>query len=165
MQAPPPVANLLIQLETMAAHVNCHLRGPSIDWRWRPAAGEWSLTEILSHLRDVEIEVHQARFRLVMRSNNPFLAGVAADEWAAERNYQANDGPAVREAYLVARGDTVEMLRRLTPGDWSRQGEHAFLGPTSMHELLHLVTRHDDLHWEQIKGILQAQANRAPAEL
>jgi hypothetical protein len=137
------------------------LRGPDLDWSWRPAPDEWSLTEILSHLRDVERDVHQARFRLVMGSSNAFLAGVAADEWAVERNYQANGGPAVREEYLVARGETVAMLRRLTPADWSRQGEHAFLGPTSMHELLHLVTRHDDLHWEQIKGILRAQGTAA----
>jgi hypothetical protein len=161
MQAPPPVANLLLQLETMAAQINCHLRTPGLDWAWRPADEHWSLTEIMSHLRDVELEVHQARFRLVMESPNAFIAGVAADEWAAERNYQTNDGPVVREAYLAARRETVEMLRQLPDSAWSRQGEHAFLGPTSLHELLHLVTRHDELHWEQIKEILRAQGTEA----
>jgi hypothetical protein len=40
---------------------------------------------------------------------------------------------------------------------WQRHGRHAFFGHTSMHELLYLIVRHDEIHWEQINAILKQE--------
>ena len=154
MQAPPPVSTLLIELATLAANMRGALSRPTIDWRARPAEGEWSLVEIVCHLRDVEREVHQARFRAIIEQDNVFLPGVSADEWAPRRGYWQQDGPAALADFLVARDETVRLLAPLPAEMWQRQGRHAFLGGTTMHELLSLMTRHDQIHWEQIKKLL-----------
>ena len=154
MQVPPPVSSLLQQLATMAANVQSVLTESDVDWLWRPAEDEWSLTELICHLRDVECEVHQFRFRALIENDNPFITGVAADEWAESRNYKQQDGPSALQAYIQARGETLTMLDSLDEAMWARQGRHAFFGPTSTHEILYLAVRHDEIHWEQIKALL-----------
>ena len=162
MQAPPPVSNLLQQYATMAFNVRNVLRGTDVDWRWRPSDGEWSLTEVLSHLRDVEREVHQQRFKILIENETPFISGVSADEWADERGYRYQNGPNAMQSFLQARDETLSMLAHLDDKTWARLGQHAFFGPTSTHELLFLAVRHDEIHWEQIKNLLAGKrADRA----
>lgn len=158
MIAPPPVEELLAQLAQFAADMAQILVQEGVDWQWRPGAQEWSLTELACHLRDVEREVHQPRFRLVLTQVWPFLAGVSADEWASLRGYAREDGHAALEAFLTARAQTVAMLQGLDTAVWQRQGNHAFLGLTTMHELLNLVVKHDHSHWLQAQALLQKGA-------
>jgi hypothetical protein len=159
MQTPPPVANLLLRLITMASNVGQLKMDSVYDWDWRPDSEEWSLTEVFCHLRDVEGEIHQSRFRAVLDGEDVFLPGVSPDEWAISRAYKDQDGQLALTEYLSRRQDTVEMLSGLTPEVWQRQGIHAFFGRTSLHELLSLVTRHDEIHWEQIKSLLAGQTS------
>ena len=158
MQTPPPISNLLRQLTTMGSNVSQLKEDSNYDWNWRPDQDDWSLTEVLCHLRDVEGEVHQPRFVAVLERKDPFLPGASADEWAKVRGYRDQDGRAALAAFLLRRQETVNMLKDLTPDTWQRQGTHAYLGRTSLHELLFLVTRHDGIHWEQIKSLLSEQA-------
>ncbi|MBE2201844.1 MAG: DinB family protein [Anaerolinea sp.] len=154
MQAPPPVPVLLERLQGLATAVAASLTAVGIDWLWRPAPSEWSLTEVICHLRDVEREVHQVRFRAVLERENPFLAGVSSNEWAEPRQYRLQDGPAALQSFLQHRATTVALLAQLRDTDWQRKGSHSYFGPTSMHELLNLVVKHDQAHWEQIDSLL-----------
>jgi hypothetical protein len=157
LQEPPPVPELLDLLRKQVTNIQGALTKRSFSWTWRPKENEWSLTEILCHLRDVEIEVHQARYKAIIASENAFLPGVSADEWAKERNYQETDGEIALTEFVTVREETIRLLEALPEEMWSRQGRHAFFGPTSMHELLVLMVRHDGLHWEQIKSSLASQ--------
>ncbi len=157
MQAPPPVSNLLLQLATMATNVKNILYRDGLDWRYSPDDGGWSIIEVLCHLSDVEREVHQARFSAILAEENAFLPGVSADEWAEIRNYRDQDGPETLASFLESRQDTLSMLENLPTVTWSRQGRHAFFGPTSLHEILFLVARHDDIHLEQLRNIIDEQ--------
>jgi hypothetical protein len=155
MQSPPPVSALLQQLELMAVNVRSSLELEDVDWTWRPAVKEWSLTEVMCHLRDVEREVHQERFRALIEKDNPFIQGVSADEWAETRQYKLEDGPKAMNEFLEARASTIVMLDDLDEKTWQREGRHAFFGQTSTHEILSLVVRHDDIHWQQISRLLE----------
>ncbi len=108
----------------------------------------------MCHLRDVEEEVHMSRFQAVLARDNPFLAGVSTDEWAAIRCYQAEDGPAARDAFLAARQKNFALLSDLDEIDWQRKGRHAFFGPTSVQELVNLTVQHDQVHLHQIEDLL-----------
>jgi len=154
MQAPPPVTNLLLQLETTASMIRGALLDSNVAWLWRPSTDAWSLTEVMCHLRDVEKEVHQYRFRLLISSENEFIPGISADEWAVVRDYRRQDGEAAKDLFLEYRQETIELLTPLSSEVWERKGRHAFLGQTSIHEILHMVVRHDELHWEQIRSLL-----------
>ena len=151
---PPPVGELLAELSAFREHVARLLADASADWLRRPAEGEWSLTEIACHLRDVEREVHQARFIALLEDDSSFLAGVDADEWAVTRNYQAQDGYAAAAAFVAARAETIARLAPLPLAVWDRQGQHTFFGPTSLHELIYLAVQHDRVHGGQIEGLV-----------
>jgi len=62
-------------------------------WNASPQPGEWGLTEISCHLRDVEQEVHLTRVRRMLGESNPFLSGEDTDPWAEVRGYRFQDGP------------------------------------------------------------------------
>jgi len=155
MQTPPPVSKLLEKLEILATNVRSSLEGGDVDWNWRPAEQEWSLTEVICHLRDVEREVHQQRFRALIEKENPFIQGVSADEWAVARQYRLEDGMLALNDFLEARASTILMLEKLDESTWKKEGRHAFFGQTSTHEILSLVVRHDDIHWQQISKLLK----------
>jgi hypothetical protein len=154
MQQPPPVLQLLQEMADFATAVMTALSSETIDWYWRPASGEWSLTEVCCHLRDVEIEVHQARFRALIAQENAFLPGATPDEWVAKRGYQQENGRSALHTFSQFRQETVGLLSGLDETLWQRQGSHSFFGPTSMHELLNLVVGHDRAHWQQVQSLL-----------
>lgn len=159
MLNPPPTSELLSELEAFRHSVAGLLATDEVDWLWRPTTGEWSLTEIICHLRDVEREVHLPRFRAVLRENQPFIPGVNADEWAGPRHYQEQSGPDALRSYLIARSETVRFLEQLDEADWQRQGQHAFFGQTTLQELVFLAVQHDQNHRKQLIQ-LQAKEER-----
>jgi hypothetical protein len=150
MQEPPPVHGLLIELEAFATAVAQLLDDETIDWHWRPRDDEWSITEVICHLRDVEREVHQVRFRDLIAAENVFLPGVVADDWIQQRQYQLQDGPVALKDFLAARCQTLVLLADVPEQTWGRRGQHAFFGPTSLHELLNLAVEHDKAHFDQL---------------
>lgn len=153
---PPPVPELLAELATFRARL-ADLDSAAADLRWsvRPSDTEWSLTEVICHLRDVEIEVHQARIRALLAGDGAFLPGVDADEWADQRNYCVQDGPQALADFLSARDETIALLEPLSPDIWERRGQHTFFGPTSLHEIVFLTVRHDRAHAGQITRLLE----------
>lgn len=155
MQEPRPVFELLEALAAFATAVSDALSIPGVDWQKRPNSVEWSLTEVICHLRDVEIEVHQARFRALIAFDNAFLPGVTADEWVGPRQYQLQNGRSALDSFLAARQETIALLSQLDGSLWQRKGRHAFFGPTTMHELLNLVVKHDEAHLSQIMALHQ----------
>jgi FMN phosphatase YigB (HAD superfamily) len=119
-------------------------------WTARPAAGEWSATEVLCHMRDVEREVDQPRIRQILDENAPFIPAQMPDEWAKTRDYQTQDGPSALREFTSARIQTLEMLQNLAPAQWYRKARHAILGPTTLQELVGFNAEHDRLHIQQV---------------
>lgn len=165
MQTLLPVVTLLDELAAFATAVTMALTSNHVNWRWRPDVGEWSLTELMCHLRDVEREVHQPRFRALIEADNAFLPGVTSDDWVEERQYWRQDGRQALADFVAARRETVALLSEVDEAVWERRGRHAFFGPTSLHELLHLAVRHDQAHWRQLELLLrQADSNQFPSQ-
>lgn len=128
-------------------------------WRRRPAPGEWSLTEIACHLRDVEREVHLERLRRVVAGPDVFLQAADPDPLAETRAYQEQDGPAAFRDFLAARAALIEYLEGLPPDTWERTARHALFGTTRFSELVSLMIDHDRAHIDQIRATL-AVVNR-----
>jgi hypothetical protein len=165
MQEPPPVTSLLDELQAFPLWLEMRLAAPEIDWHCKPAIGEWCLTEVMCHLRDVEHEVHQPRFQAILQSEGAFLPGAVADEWVDERAYHRQNGPRALASFLALRAETVALLPKPDSALWQRQGQHSFFGPTTMHELLNLVVQHDQAHRQQIANLLaQQQPGRQAAD-
>lgn len=154
MHTSPPVPQLLHSLEDFATRLADVFSDPDIDWQWRPDPSSWSLAEVMCHMRDVEREVHLARYKAIVSQENPFLSGVTSDEWAATRAYHAQDGREATESFLSLRQQSIEKLRELDYEQWERTGTHAFFGTTSLQELINLAVQHDQAHWQQVQELL-----------
>jgi FMN phosphatase YigB (HAD superfamily) len=124
-------------------------------WQLRPAADEWSLTEVICHLRDVEKEINLPRLQKISAGNTPLIPGIDSDVWANERNYQAQDGPTALKAFISTRMETLQLLTGLAPADWQKPAQHAIFGPTDLQEIANFIAGHDRLHIRQIYALLQ----------
>lgn len=115
----------------------------------RPRPDEWSQTEILCHLRDVEAEVNLERVDRVLNEDNPFIIGQDTDPWAQQRNYICQNGLDALGTFTNLRNKLVKQVEQILPMDWDRPARHTILGPTSLKELIRIITAHDRLHIKQ----------------
>jgi FMN phosphatase YigB (HAD superfamily) len=145
-----PATLLAILKATPAAFGTLQKGLTPAQWKQRPAADEWSLTEIFCHIRDVDREVNIPRFEKIIQETNPFIPGIDTDPWAVERDYRQKDGPAALREFIAVRSQMVKMLEALSPEDWSRPARHAIFGPTDLAELVSFVTTHDRSHIQQV---------------
>jgi FMN phosphatase YigB (HAD superfamily) len=128
---------------------------PEGDWLERPGPEDWSLTEVICHLRDVENEVNLPRLRMIMSKTNPFIHGVDSDKWASERNYQVQDGQQALSDFITSRLETIDILENLKEGDWEKKGRHAIFGPTDLKEMIMIISGHERLHGTQIYKLIK----------
>jgi hypothetical protein len=129
---------------------------PAGIWSNRPAAEEWSLTEILCHLRDVDQEVNLPRIQQVLGQDNPFLPGQDTDPWAEVRFYRQQNGMQALRHFITTRIQIVELLESLDPEGWQRPARHAIFGPTRLRELVSIIASHDRLHLQQVHQLIKA---------
>ena len=128
---------------------------PPEAWKRALAPGEWCLTEIICHLRDVEREVTLPRLRKVLAEENPFLVGEVTDVWAKERRYADQDGPQALADFTEVRKQTLVLLDGLQ-AEWSRPARHAIFGPTTLQELVGFTAGHDRIHIQQAWKTMRA---------
>jgi len=123
---------------------------PVDRWNIRPQPEEWSLTEIICHLRDAEREVNLPRMEKIASDQNPFLPGMDTDPWAEERNYIQQDGVQALHDFIDARSQVLDRLRSFQEVDWERPTRHAIFGPTPVRELIGFIATHDRTHVHQV---------------
>ena len=123
-------------------------------WQKKPREGEWCLTEVTCHLRDVEIEVNLPRVQKIIQGDNPFLPGVNSDEWAASRRYINQDGMEALQVFIDTRKQTVELLKGMKQ-PWDLPARHAIFGPTCLNEMAGIAAEHDRIHIRQIWSLLR----------
>jgi len=123
----------------------------------RPIANEWSLTEILCHLRDSEQEINLPRLRMLLELDEPFIPARDTDSWALKRDYQNQDASQALRDFITTRVQTVDLLSGLED-EWRRKARHAIFGPTDLRELVKFMTEHDKLHIRQIHSTIEMLA-------
>jgi FMN phosphatase YigB (HAD superfamily) len=123
-------------------------------WTRRSKVDEWAPTEIVCHLRDVELEVTLPRVSTILSETNPHLSSFDTDRWAEERDYIHQSGPEALATFTQARMQTIARLDALNPEDWSRTATHSLFGPTTFTEIVSIATDHDQLHLSQLRSTL-----------
>lgn len=154
IQVSSPQAILAVLKSTPAALDSLVRPLTKKQWKTRPQKGEWCLTEILCHLRDVDREINLPRINQILRENNPFLPGINSDNWAAERKYCKQDGSQALVDFIAARTELTQLLASLTPDEWGKTARHAIFGPTHLQELTSFMAAHDRNHIQQAHQLL-----------
>jgi FMN phosphatase YigB (HAD superfamily) len=151
---PPAIQAILAATPAALATLTRSL--PPEKWTSRPQPGEWSLTEIICHLRDVEREVYQPRLERILNETTPFIQSVNSDPWAEERDYLHQDGARALKDFTVARIQTLDTLAAIQPEDWLKPARHTIFGPTHLQELFDILAGHDRLHLRQAYPLITA---------
>ncbi|TVQ65071.1 MAG: DinB family protein, partial [Phycisphaerales bacterium] len=125
-------------------------RCPAGPARWRPAAGAWSIVEIVCHLADEEVEDFRARLRSTLEDPARVWAPIDPEGAARERGYQGRDVGAAMDGFARERAASVAWLRSLRGAEWGRAYAHPTLGTISAASLLASWSVHDALHLRQI---------------
>lgn len=144
----PQALAVFLQATPAVIHTLLQTTQPG-QWIEHPQAGEWSLLEIICHLRDVDQEVNLLRVEAILVQDNVFIAGQSTDQWADERLYYQQDTWLAFSNFASARAKLVNILVGLSQSDWDRRARHTFLGPTSLRELAEIMVDHDRLHIRQ----------------
>jgi FMN phosphatase YigB (HAD superfamily) len=145
-----PPALLAVLKSTPAAFDSVSKKLTERQWKERPASGEWSLTEIFCHMRDVDREVNIPRFEKITSDSNPFVAGIDTDSWAEERAYYKENGPTALTEFIDTRFQLIQKLEGLDESEWQLPARHAIFGPTNIKELVSFITTHDRSHIQQV---------------
>jgi hypothetical protein len=115
----------------------------------RPGPGKWTAREIVHHLADSEM---QSAFRLrhMLAADKPVIAAYDQDDFARRLHY---DRPiaASLAAFKAARESTGELLDRLAPADWAREGLHPEHKSYGVEKWLTIYAAHAHEHADQIR--------------
>lgn len=114
----------------------------------------WSVIEVLCHLRDAE-ERDLERVRLMRTQNNPLLEGYDQAQWAIERNYAAARLDETLDSFLKFRATLLDELTSLSPLEWERLGRHSEVGQINIVGYVHHLVSHHAIHLAQIARQLQ----------
>lgn len=148
---PDKLTTLRLLRRSMADLVREVQQMPDDAASWRPAEGEWSQHETLTHLRDVERLIFLDRIRRVATEEDPLLPLV--DEATHHAEHWNPDEP-VASVLGDLTHDRAEICEWLEKTDWSRRGVHETRGPVSLEWLADYTLGHT---WEHMSQILRVR--------
>lgn len=120
--------------------------------QWRPAPGEWTVLEVVCHLRDSAERLGE-RLQLIATQDNPLLPVFDENALVTENRYAEELLPLALMRYVEHRGRTIELLRGLPPGGWARTGVHQERGPQTFQQVAETIVRHDTEHLNQLRTL------------
>jgi hypothetical protein len=127
---------------------------PAALLQWKPAPDRWSISEVLSHLADIE-QTYADRVRRMVAENSPALERY--DQARAE-NYSQGTAVEHLARFGAIRRRIVLFLKSVPSSAGTRTGVHSELGTITLAQLLHEWAGHDLGHLRQIAEIYRAHA-------
>jgi hypothetical protein len=115
----------------------------------KPGPDRWSVRDIIHHLADSELTAG-VRLRLLLAQDRPTIHAYDQDEFA-RRLYYDRPHEVSLQLFQVVRQSTAEILDRLTPADWVREGTHSEVGPYGVESWLKTYADHAHKHARQIR--------------
>jgi hypothetical protein len=116
----------------------------------RPAPGKWSVREIVHHLADSETTAG-IRLRRLLAEDRPEIKGYDQDEFARRLHYDRPHESSL-QLFKAVRESTAELLERMQPADWVREGTHSEAGRYTPETWLTIYAAHAHNHALQIRA-------------
>ena len=143
MSATPAVLNSLL------LNVN------SETWSYKSSDSDWTLTELICHLRDTEREIHHMQLKLFNEKDEPFIPRPDTSVWASQRDYMHENGMKALNEFNITRRETFSFLDSTSDEAWMQKARHAIFGPTNFLEVTGFMAEHDRLHIQQAYSALK----------
>ena len=142
------------QLETFYDAVPANYR------HWAPSSWEGIPSETLTaleqvcHVRDIEADGYQVRFRRTLEEDKPLLESLDTYALARERRYGDADARRALADFRDARARTVRMLSALDASAFDRSAEFEGYGTVTLRGLVHYLCSHDQQHLAGLQWLL-----------
>jgi hypothetical protein len=147
VSAAEAVKKLAGQLELFTHHVKDVTPEQA---RWKPAAKQWSILEVVNHLYDEEREDFRLRFQLTLKDPTQTWPPIDPPRWAVERRYNERDLQESFQNFVVERQKSLEWLRNLGDVKLDNTAKHPGGFELSAGDLLASWVAHDLLHVRQL---------------
>ncbi len=146
-------ADIVAALRALPDQVQDLLRGLSDDQlRRRPAPNEWSLLELVCHLRD-SAEIEGLRVRRMVEEDEPSIEPYDQEALARERNYQGDDPRRALTALRAFWGGLAYQLESLSDQEWERAGTHPEIGTVTVRSRAERAADHAREHLAQVRAV------------
>lgn len=132
-----------------------HAPADVIDWK--PAAGRWSIHDVLAHLLDVERAGFRARVEAMLTEDNPFVAPYDQEAAIASGRYANVSGQELLRQFEQERAVTLKVLLRMPAACLGRAGNHGEVGHITVLELINEWGFHDLGHIRQIAELYRSK--------
>ncbi len=121
---------LVDRLEASAAELSDALAQLSTEQIARvPNEDEWSLHQIMSHVRDTEAQVFAYRVGLILASETPpTVQNFDQEAWMREHYTPSEPLKEIVSEFRSARRKLVKLLRNTRDSDWKRYAIHPLYG-------------------------------------
>jgi hypothetical protein len=126
---------------------------------FRPAPSEWSITEVIGHLIDIDV-LQRGRIGKVISVENPTFEPFDIDGTVRAKDYQNKQANMLLHSFAEHRAEFLEQIRYLRPEALARTGQHPTRGPLSAAAIVTTLVGHDDTHTQQIANNLKAFRNQ-----
>jgi hypothetical protein len=117
-----------------------------------PAAGKWSIRQIIAHLADSEM-VCAHRMRAVIAEENPTLTSFDQGLWVQNLDYAQRKPKQSLESFRRQRAENYDLLKNLPQSSYSRTGNHTEHGPVTLLGLLETYAEHAENHARQMQAL------------
>ncbi|HRQ42263.1 MAG TPA: DinB family protein [Chloroflexota bacterium] len=122
-----------------------------------PGSGEWSVNEVLAHLRACDDVWGSYYIMPILAQDNPTIKARNPRTWIKNTNYLEQDFQSSLRAFTEQRKKLLVILESLSPKDWARTNTLIGAGKPLQQTLLsHAdgLARHERAHLKQIERTL-----------
>ena len=144
-EAPPRIRDTTAGLSSERLHV-------------APAPGEWSINEILAHLRSCA-DMWGDAMVTILAQDNPMIRAVNPRTWIEKTGYREQEFLVSFDKFARQRADLLSLLQPLTPGDWLRSATITGAGKPFVRTVLSYadwLATHERSHVKQIQRLAES---------
>ena len=124
----------------------------------------WTVLHILCHILNAEQGFHHLISDILLGGPGaPEDLDIDAFNEARIQAMNCTNAEQLLRDLAQARMTTIEIVRKMQPADFDRQGRHPFLGVTTVEDMLKLIYRHVMIHQRDIRRAID-QARPVDAE-
>ena len=134
---------------------------PPAAWHFKPAAGEWSVRELLGHMADSEI-LGATRLYMIIAMPGSTLMSYDEEKWADALSYPDRSMEEALELFRLIRQTNLHLLRRLPEAALTNSAIHPdrvypeYGEGYTVEKWLRIYTRHVRDHIEQLQATHRA---------
>lgn len=117
----------------------------------------WSPRQIIHHVADSEAQSYARIRRLIAEPLGSVILGYDEGSWAENPTlgYEALEVTNSLAVFSAVRAATLDVIRRLSPSDLERYGQHSESGRYTVVQWFESYVRHPEEHAEQLERALK----------